>query len=94
MIFFLVNHIVTVACKLYIYILIYIYTYLFRGGVYSQCQVGYIGPLCQTCDMSGDIKYSKKNLYSCVLCKGFDQSIPEIIFILIIIIGFYIYMIW
>lgn len=56
------------------------------------CEIGYHGPLCQSCVKTKELIYYKRNEY-CVLCEGKSKEIPYflgisaiyIIFLMIII---------
>lgn len=62
--------------------------------MHSNCSSGFIGPLCQTCDFRGAIKYTKVGLDDCVVCKQIDESIPEIIGLTLLIFVFYVFFLW
>lgn len=61
----------------------------FRGGINSECQIGYTGPLCQSCDIIGDTIYFKSRLYYCEECKESYKSILELIGYSVILLIFY-----
>lgn len=53
-----------------------------RGGVESQCEIGYEGILCQNCDIVNGITYSKKGESQCIQC--YEETILIILAILIL----------
>ena len=59
----------------------------------SECLTGYMGPLCQTCDTTGETKYVKKDAYTCLECKKFDEAFPELFFLTILIFAFFLWII-
>lgn len=57
-----------------------IFFVLQRGGYESGCSTGYVGPLCQTCDVFGPVIYRKSGLFQCTECG--DESVNVILLIL------------
>ena len=53
---------------------------MFRGGLNSDCKIGYSGPLCQSCTEINGILYSKGGGTICEPCK------PKAMIILILIV--------
>ena len=66
----------------------------FRGGPDSTCAYGYVGPLCQTCDIDGETKFIKSSDDICIQCEDPSKSIPQIIFKILAILAFYALIIW
>ena len=60
----------------------------------SECSDGYIGPLCQTCDIKQTIKYAKQGIYECIPCKSLQESIPELFLLSLCIFGFFTLILW
>lgn len=87
-----VSRLLIVVCNIK-FILIKLEFY-YRGGLYSICADGYIGPLCQTCNTLGTKKYSKQGIYQCQPCKTLEESAVELFFLIILISSFYIGIIW
>ncbi|EWS76612.1 transmembrane protein, putative (macronuclear) [Tetrahymena thermophila SB210] len=54
----------------------------------QNCRQGYIGPLCETCDLNGKVwkqKYMNKQLYECIPCR--DSSSQAYIYFSSLIVG-------
>ncbi|KAL4497237.1 hypothetical protein ABPG72_019557 [Tetrahymena utriculariae] len=55
----------------------------------QSCRQGYIGPLCETCDLYGKVwkqKYMNKQLYECIPCK--DSQNQTFIYLSSVLVGF------
>lgn len=53
------------------------------GGYYSNCSLGFTGPLCKSCDISGPIKYTKSGS-NCLECASAASNITQIIFLILL----------
>ena len=51
-----------------------------RGEYESKCLPGYVGPLCQTCDVFGGTIYRKSGLFQCTECG--DESVNIILLVM------------
>ena len=51
-----------------------------RGNVTSECEEGYMGPLCQTCTIVGENIYSKGGGKQCNPCYSKEKVILIISF--------------
>lgn len=67
--------------------------WIFRGGYESKCLTGYIGPLCQTCDIYGSTIYRRSGLFECSECGDEGVNIFLLILASLVIFGFYIILI-
>ena len=62
---------------------------IFRGGMNSACDIGYGGPLCQSCMIFNGTRYSKKGGTQCVECFSNKIEIVITFFIMLAYIAFY-----
>ena len=51
--------------------------------------MGYKGPLCQTCSIFQDIKYSKKGQNNCNVCYSQDAEITIFVLVIVFFTCFY-----
>ena len=63
------------------------------GGFYSNCSEGYTGPLCQSCDATGEVTYFISG-DTCHPCGSYGASIVKLVFILLFIIALNVFLIW
>ena len=77
-----------VAC-IYIYLIYihYLYTIYIqqRGNMDSNCDLGYKGPLCQTCDPVNNVQYAKFDGKQCQKCYS---QVTEYFIVILSVIAF------
>jgi len=60
-----------------------------RGGIESDCLIGYIGPSCQACAKTKEMVYSKGEGVQCEQCLNEGSLLPISIFAIFVFLIFF-----